>query len=883
MKVKNKRCIRVLSFKQFKAAKTRNLIAIFAIALTTLLFTSLFTVALSLNSSYEEFTFRQIGGYSHGTFKDVTKEQKEALSSHKKIKEYGFRTTCGFITKAPFAKIPAEISWMDANTTKWSYATPTTGRMPKTGMEIAMDTEALKQLGISAKLGEQVTLTYTVTDKDGSMETSKERTDVFTLVGFWEYDSLMPVHYINISEEYLSQVETDYINTSGECFRTDMNVMLASSLNIRDVMESIDTDLGFQWEDRDADNCVRIGTNWGYSSAELGSSIDPTTIIAIAAFLLLVIFTGYLIIYNIFQISVSNDIRFYGLLKTIGTTPRQLKRIVRQQALYLSAIGIPVGCVLGYAVGASLTPKVMSTSTISTVKLSTSPLIFVGAALFALITVWLSCARPGKKAASITPVEAVRYTENVTGKKKKRATRGANITQMAFANLGRNRVKTTLVILSLSLAVVLLNCVFMFTNGFDMEKYVSSFSVADFIVGTPEYFRFNGSNPNSAISDESIADIRSNTNASLEGAAYVVSGDRPQGWLNKTDYRNVTGPTSENMWKKITKRQINQEDLFSADVLLEGLDEPLLEKLPVYDGSLEPLKDPAQNAIALAANLDDNGKPYSVPKKVGDTLTITYVDEGHWYDRRTGELCTEDTPDEYLEYRIVKSHDVTYTVCALVGIPYGMSHRFSTLTGFEAIITSDALKKDSASDIHKMFYLFDTPDETSEAEAEDFLAEYTAGDYSNLMYESKALLRADFENFKTMFLLVGSTLCIIVGLVGILNFFNAILTGILTRHREFAMLQSVGMTGKQLKQMLVYEGIFYAAGAGILTLILSLLLNPLIGKLLEKMFWFFSYHFTILPVLIVIPVFVLLGVMLPLMIYKFTAKKSIVERLRETE
>lgn len=611
--------------------------------------------------------------------------------------------------------------------------------------------------------------------------------------------------------------------------------------------------------------------------------MDPITIIAIAAFLLLVIFTGYLIIFNIFQISVSNDIRFYGLLKTIGTTPRQLKRIVRRQALYLAAIGIPIGCVLGYAVGAALTPAVMSTSIIATVKLSTSPLIFVGAALFALITVWLSCARPGKKAAGITPVEAVRYTENTAGKKKKRATRGAKITQMAFANLGRNRIKTTLVIFSLSLAVVLLNCVFIFTSGFDMEKYVSSFSTADFIVGTPEYFRYNGGDPSSAISEESISDIQNNINASLEGAAYVISGDLPQGWLNETEYRCITGRISEDMWQQITERHITREELYAADVLLEGLDEPLLEKLLVYDGSLESLKDPAQNTIALAASLDDNENPYSTPKQVGDTLTITYVDEGHFYDSRTGELSTEDTPAEYLEYRAVKSHDVTYTVCALVGIPYGMSHRFTTLTGFSAILTSDALKQDSASEVHKMFYLFDTADEAAEDAAEDFLAEYTAGNDSDLMYESKALLRAEFENFRTMFLLVGSVLCMIVGLVGILNFFNAILTGILTRHREFAMLQSVGMTGKQLKQMLAYEGIFYASGAGILTLVLSLILNPLAGKLLGKVFWFFSYHFTILPVLIVIPVFVLLGVMLPLMIYRFTAKKSIVERLRETE
>ena len=79
------------------------------------------------------------------------------------------------------------------------------------------------------------------------------------------------------------------------------------------------------------------------------TDLDPIVVIAIAAMLLLIIFTGYLIIYNVFQISVTNDIRFYGLLKTIGTTPRQLRRIIRQQALTLSLAGIPLGLVRGLA------------------------------------------------------------------------------------------------------------------------------------------------------------------------------------------------------------------------------------------------------------------------------------------------------------------------------------------------------------------------------------------------------------------------------------------------------------------------------------------------------------------------------------------------------
>lgn len=880
MNVKNKRCIRNLSFKQLRSGKSRNLIAVFAIALTTLLFTSLFTIALSLNASYEEYTFRQIGGYSHGTFKDLDEAKIKALSGHRKVKEYGLRKVCGILTEAPFAKTPAEISWMDANNTRWSYATPTTGRMPESGMEISMDTEALKKLGIPARLGEQVTLSYT-TDSTGLSADGLPRRDTFTLVGFWEYDNLMPVHFINVSAEYVEQLEAEAVSAGGEAFRADMNVMLASSINIRGVMESIDTDLGYQWENRDAENCVRIGTNWGYSTEELTSNLDPTVALAIVSFLLLTVFTGYLIIYNIFQISVTNDIRFYGLLKTIGTTPGQLKRIVRRQALYLSIVGIPLGCILGYGVGAVLTPRVLEATMIHVVRLSVSPLIFAGAALFSLLTVRLSCARPGKKAAQITPVEAVRYTEQHTGKKTSRATRGAKIKQMAFANLSRNRTKTLLVILSLSLAVVLFNCVFLFTRSFDMEKYVSRFSVADFMVGTPPYFYMkSGLTSASDMPKEAVSAIQENTDASLAGSAYAIDGRFPRCWITEEAFYN-TSFLSDEILQSIAQTTEKRGDLLATDLLVQGLDAPLFEKLTVYEGSLEPLLDPAQNAIAIVLpdGSDKNSLSFSI--KPGDSLTVTYVEEGAQYDRQTGKPADETTPEENIEYRVTKGHDVTYTVCALVGRPHSMSFRYSLASGYEAILSSDALKEDWGGPVQHMYYLFDTPDSASEAQAEAFLADYTGEDASGLMYESKAQLREDFNNFRTMFLLVGTILCIIVGLVGILNFFNAILTGILTRHREFAMLEAVGMTGRQLKQMLVYEGIFYAIGAGLTALCLCFFLNPLAGKLFGGIFCFFSYRFTVLPVLAVIPVFLLSGILLPLVLYRLTAKKSVVERLRE--
>ncbi len=318
MNVKNRKCIRKLSLKSLYANRRRNLIAIFAIALTTLLFTSMFTIVLSLNASYETYQFRQVGGYAHGTFKDVSPEQAERIAAHPKVKATGARKVIGITAEGVFAKIPAEISYMDANCTKWSYATPTTGRMPESGKEVAMDTAALQLLGVTPELGAEVTVSYSITDKD---QTAFTVTDTFTLVGYWDYDELMPVHYINISRDYADDIEAQAVKTGLQPFRTDLNVMMASSTNIQGQMEQVDTDLGYTWDSYTDPNSVRIGVNWGYTSSQLESHLDPELVIAIAAFLLLVIFTGYLIIYNIFQISVAGDIRFYGLLKTIGTTP----------------------------------------------------------------------------------------------------------------------------------------------------------------------------------------------------------------------------------------------------------------------------------------------------------------------------------------------------------------------------------------------------------------------------------------------------------------------------------------------------------------------------------------------------------------------------------
>jgi putative ABC transport system permease protein len=163
---------------------------------------------------------------------------------------------------------------------------------------------------------------------------------------------------------------------------------------------------------------------------------------------------------------------------------------------------------------------------------------------------------------------------------------------------------------------------------------------------------------------------------------------------------------------------------------------------------------------------------------------------------------------------------------------------------------------------------------------ESFLADFTGNVQPQYGYESKATYVEEFYEFQNMFLILGGMLSFIVGLVGVLNFLNAVLTGILTRRREFAVLQSIGMTGKQLKAMLVWEGLFYTLSSVAVTLLLTAATGPLAASTLGNLFWFFTYRFTVTPILVVTPVFAALGAGLPLLAHRAVAKRSLIERLR---
>ena len=102
-----------------------------------------------------------------------------------------------------------------------------------------------------------------------------------------------------------------------------------------------------------------------------------------------------------------------------------------------------------------------------------------------------------------------------------------------------------------------------------------------------------------------------------------------------------------------------------------------------------------------------------------------------------------------------------------------------------------------------------------------------------------------------MFLLIGGALAFVIGVIGILNFINSILTGIITRQREFAMMEAIGMTKRQLTKMVIAEGLYYA----ILTVVFSLVAG--------------------------VPILLVLGGLVPYLAFRFGRKGTVVEELQK--
>ena len=327
IRVRNGKTLRRISRKILKASGGRNIIAMTAIAMTAMLFTAMLTMGGSVLETVQQDTFRQVGGDFHGGFKRLTEDQTEELRTDGRIRESGARLGVGVLSGAPFDKQYTEVSYMEENYAEHSFCTVAEGRPPASGKEIACDSRVLELLGIAPGVGAEVPLTISLGHGTARQQ---DVTDTFILTGWWAFDTAGTAANVRVSEEYAESVLSGHGFQGNSDFSGSwsLNVFLSSGAHIQEELQQLLADHGYQSESMGEEGYVNLGVNWGYLNSPMEGR-DAAELAALGFLLLVVLLGGYLVIYNIFQISVSNDIRFYGLLKAIGTTPGQIRGIVR--------------------------------------------------------------------------------------------------------------------------------------------------------------------------------------------------------------------------------------------------------------------------------------------------------------------------------------------------------------------------------------------------------------------------------------------------------------------------------------------------------------------------------------------------------------------------
>ena len=577
---------------------------------------------------------------------------------------------------------------------------------------------------------------------------------------------------------------------------------------------------------------------------------NPFMLVSGIVGVLLIMMTGYLIIYNIFQISVIQDIQSYGQLKTLGTTRRQIKKLISKQVMRLSCIGIPIGLLIGFFIGRSLVPFLMNGTAYTAaagIKVSVNPLIFIGSAIFAWITVYISVRKPAKIAGTVSPVEAIRYTENdasaFKGKKAitKKSTHGAQIHRMALANLGRNKKRTILVIVSMTLSLVLFNTVFTLSSGFDIDKYVSKFLNKDFIISSADYFQYRFDRSDAELSQTFIHAVQ-------QEDAYEDGGELSTVRVLE-EFFSVESETIVNH---------NKDKAGNPHVSLYGADDFLLKSMEVIEGEIDWEALRSGKYVLYGLQSDDNGNIIQDQAvQVGDVLRFHH-------STADGLNSTMDAT-------------VDLTVMAKVRINNSVdTHRQTGGTNF--YMPTEKFKPLCTAP-HVVNFSFNVKPE-QEMAMEEFLTSYTENIEPGMDYESKQTYVNSFHDLTSLIITIGAALSVIIGLIGITNFINSMLTSIITRKKEFAMLQSIGMTGKQLKSMLACEGLYYAIGTILASAFFGTLFSLIIVQGIANSIWFFTYRFVIWPMLVIYPFLLALTIIIPSILYRKIAKTSIIERLR---
>lgn len=811
------RLCRKLAVKKLLKSKAQSIGLIVSVILTTILFTTAFSTVFYFQDSVRKVALENASWTAHGAVAEVTDEQYEQMKQNHIISDISCYQHLGFLKEETQDEV-IEIEYSEDTLAKWMNFSLSWGKMPQQKSEVALSQQLLDSKNIPSDPSAEGTAIHLRYEVNGTLKEGD-----FTISGAYKQKPTSN-EVLFVSQAFF---EEELSSMSGEENRDSMlgkrvvEIMFPDTSQIDKMMEQFVIQTGVQ------------DHTWFLNPAYADDSqTDPGITAAVILVLFLIMCCAYFIITNIFYISVTQDTRFYGSLSTLGFTKKEILRMMRIKSDILCLISIPVGLASGFLLVRNFLPDIMQPFITIDIQDIPGPLMFVSAAVFAYITVHISCRKPAHIAAEMPPIEAKKYVP-VKSRKKKISRNGQKIWVMAWKNVTRERLKSVFIICSVMICIVLASFFYTMSRGFDMDIYLQNAIRNDFIVGGSNYF--NRMEPDPSAIDTTLLQTLQQTDGIIQsgGACFC----------------ELDVPLDDNAYQKLLK--LAGEDYFYQDgimhtTLVYGLDDYIFSQMTATKGTLDPEKFQTGNYIVVSGFFQspDNESCY----EPGDKLKLPMGD------------------------RIIE-----YTVMAISELPndYSVRHRYAD--SIELYLPAQEWSHQMRSQDYYM-YAFDVK-EDCRLQWEDQLSDM-ADSGREFAYQSKSTFRKQFERFSEGFLMLGIAVSTILGIIGLMNFINVLYSSVYDRRHELAVMQSMGMSTRQVYGMLIAEGGYYMLAAWLCSIIFNL---PVTCYMMTSLSEIRYFHYQFYPQTFFIPVLIgcLAAFCVPCTIfYTMTKKEDLVDRLR---
>ncbi len=876
-----------LTIRNLKLNKRRTIVTIIGIILATALLTAVATMAVSLKESVT-LRSKKVDGDFHLLLYDMTDKEKESVINNRQVESYyetyevGYGVLDGCVNDSkPYVYIEA----LDSDTFEKAEINVTSGRLPEDDSEIVISSHIKTNGGVKYNLGDKITFdigdrTYNgkklyqndTYREDEQLEAKQTKT--YKVVGicdrlpYGEEPRTAPGYSVitlankadtslNKSDIYLrfnKKALKDRYDLTADILGVDktlFNKLNSGKLEDKEI-QTLKSQL-------DKAHSYYINNSLIKYEVFYDSSVAFVYNMA-AVVMVIIIITSAVCISNSFAISINQKTKQYGMLASIGATPRQIRKNVFFEAAFMGVIGIVAG--IGGGLSASYILVVLSNKMlIDTFEMSIvyapSLLGVLLSIVLAIVTIVLSALVPAIRASRMSPIMAINHSEDIKIKSKSLKTpkligkvwgEGG---VLAYKNMKRNKRKYRVITISIALSVSTFIALYGFMSLLteSVNRYAND--KIDLRVYMSSYKSMSVDEANKKVSNivNRINNETNITDFTFARGFYASLKDEPKyssdyKEVNKYEaglaenngyYISIISLGNEEYGKYIKKLGISKETAQSGGILVDNTYQYInngndIKYFNIYDGYK------AGDVLTYRIDTSNSSKSLDNSKSSDDTTL---------YDIRIVALSNE-RPFGY---------DNAYTSYGYLIVSDDYMNRIDTKNTDSTLLNINCDDPDKAQDI--------------------LVNEFNIG--QNYIFNAAQERRNDEKLILTMKIFLYGFIAI-VSLIGITNIFNTVTTGMELRGKEFAMLQSIGMTKKEFDKMIRLESVFYGSKALIIGVVSGTILSYVIYISAGES----QLKYTLPLLAIVMSVIVVIILLLGIMKYSIAQirKQNIIETIR---